>query len=194
MNPNTPQGDRSSIQPRPEPKNELQSIRHQRFWIVGPLCKYSTLLKLYSRCRAPLPTIHASSTAPAALLPPIYRPLSTMKPASAASLSLARHCLTMVSTSSSGAVLGMHRITSRMGEMVSGTIQVFRVKRYRVSASLRTGKTSLGPEPLVVASSRVPLRFPGVPYTRHIFHNSNPCLKEVGADWRSPSGARIRQT
>lgn len=120
---------------------------------MGPSCKHPTLLKLYSRCRAPLPTIPASSTAPAALLLPTYRPISTIKPASAASLSLARHCLTTASTLSSGAVLGTHRITLKMAGMASGTIPVFRVKSYRASTSLRTGKTSLAPNLFSVLKS-----------------------------------------
>lgn len=149
-------------------------IRHQLSWTAGPLCRYSALLKLYSRCRAPLPTIPASFTAPAALLLPTYRPISTMKPASAASLGLARHCLIMANTSSSGAVLGTRRITFKMGDMASGIIPVFRVKSYQVSISFRIGKTPLAPNPLILASSKAPICVPGDPYTREMRLQSLP--------------------
>lgn len=36
-------------------------------------------------------------------------------------------------------------------------------------------------------------RVPAVPYSLEVFHDSDPCLKEAIADWRSPSGVRIRQ-
>lgn len=38
------------------------------------------------------------------------------------------------------------------------------------------------------------LRVLAVPYSFEVFHDSDPCLKEATADWRSPSGVRIRQT
>ena len=145
---------------------------------MGLLCNYSTLLKLYSRCRAPLPTIPASLTAPAALLPPTYRPLSTTKLASAASLSLARHCLTTASILNYGAALGTRQITLKMAGMASGTIPVFRVKSLRVSTSLKIGETSVAGNPLISASSKVAIRVLGVSYTRPTFHDSIPCLKE----------------
>ena len=140
------------LQSRLQPKIERQIslyIRHQLSWTVRPLCKYSTLPKLYLRCQVPLLTTPASSTAPAALLLPTYRPISTIKPAFAASWSLVRHCPTTASTSSSGAVLGTRRIILKMEGMASGTIPVFRVKSYRVSTSLRTGKTSLVPKSVI---------------------------------------------
>ena len=120
-------------------------IRQQLSWTVGLSSNHSTLLKLFSLCRALPPTIPASSMAPAAPLLRTYRPISTIKPASAASSSPARHCLTMENISSSGAVLGMHQIILRTGDMANGTIPVFPVKSYRASTCLRIGKHPLVP-------------------------------------------------
>ena len=85
-----------------------QGVGHQEFSLaqaldtkqqlscpVGLSCRHSTPLKLLSSCRPPPPIIPALSTVLAALLLQTYRPISTIKPASAASLSPDRHCLIM---------------------------------------------------------------------------------------------------
>ena len=59
--------------------------------------------------------------------------------------------------------------------MASGTIPVFRVKNFRVSINLRTGRTSWSG--ILILSKR-----PGVSLTGHLCQNSSSCLKEIIAD------------